>query len=137
MKKKAYLTTLPDFIEIQRASFCWFLEKGLSKILVPKEYVFGKFLAQDVFNAETGEVFAEAGDERRRRRSSDRAAGPRGHREIRPERASCQLPRRARREGRGGQAPNATLAGGGRRGSGASGGAAEGAAAADGGGGPQ
>ena len=33
MKKKAYLTTLPDFIEIQRASFCWFLEKGLSEEL--------------------------------------------------------------------------------------------------------
>jgi len=40
-----------------------FLEKGLSKILVPKDYVFGKFLAQDIFNPETGEVFAEAGDE--------------------------------------------------------------------------
>jgi len=33
MKKKAFLTTLPDFIEIQRASFCWFLEKGLSEEL--------------------------------------------------------------------------------------------------------
>jgi DNA-directed RNA polymerase subunit beta len=29
MNKKAFLTTLPDFIEIQRASFFWFLEKGL------------------------------------------------------------------------------------------------------------
>jgi DNA-directed RNA polymerase subunit beta len=33
MEKKAFLTTLPDFIEIQRASFCWFLEKGLSEEL--------------------------------------------------------------------------------------------------------
>jgi len=33
MKKKAFLPTLPDFIEIQRASFCWFLEKGLSEEL--------------------------------------------------------------------------------------------------------
>jgi DNA-directed RNA polymerase subunit beta len=33
MKKKAFLTTLPDFVEIQRASFCWFLEKGLSEEL--------------------------------------------------------------------------------------------------------
>lgn len=33
MEKKAFLTTLPDFVEIQRASFCWFLEKGLSQEL--------------------------------------------------------------------------------------------------------
>ena len=33
MSKKAFLTTLPDFIEIQRASFCWFLSKGLSEEL--------------------------------------------------------------------------------------------------------
>lgn len=33
MQKKAFLTTLPDFVEIQRASFCWFLEKGLSEEL--------------------------------------------------------------------------------------------------------
>jgi DNA-directed RNA polymerase subunit beta len=33
MNKKAFLTTLPDFVEIQRASFCWFLEKGLSEEL--------------------------------------------------------------------------------------------------------
>jgi DNA-directed RNA polymerase subunit beta len=33
MIKKAFLTTLPDFIEIQRASFCWFLSKGLSEEL--------------------------------------------------------------------------------------------------------
>ena len=29
MNKTAFLTTLPDFVEIQRASFCWFLTKGL------------------------------------------------------------------------------------------------------------
>ena len=40
-----------------------FVEKGLSKILVPKEHIFGKFLAEDIFNTETGEVYAEAGDE--------------------------------------------------------------------------
>ena len=33
MNKKAFLTTLPDFVEIQRASFCWFLSKGLSEEL--------------------------------------------------------------------------------------------------------
>jgi DNA-directed RNA polymerase subunit beta len=33
MNKQAYLTTLPDFVEIQRASFCWFLLKGLSEEL--------------------------------------------------------------------------------------------------------
>ena len=27
---KTYTTTLPDFIEIQRKSFCWFLSQGLS-----------------------------------------------------------------------------------------------------------
>ena len=30
---KAFLTTLPDFVEIQRASFCWFLTKGLREEL--------------------------------------------------------------------------------------------------------
>ena len=33
MNEKAFLTTLPDFVEIQRASFCWFLAKGLSEEL--------------------------------------------------------------------------------------------------------
>ena len=33
MNKKAFLTTLPDFLEIQRASFCWFLNKGLTEEL--------------------------------------------------------------------------------------------------------
>ena len=33
MNKKAFLTTLPDFVEIQRASFCWFLSKGLTEEL--------------------------------------------------------------------------------------------------------
>ena len=33
MNKKAFLTTLPDFIEIQRASFFWFLNKGLTSEL--------------------------------------------------------------------------------------------------------
>ncbi len=27
---KTYITTLPDFVEIQRKSFCWFLSQGLS-----------------------------------------------------------------------------------------------------------
>jgi len=31
MKNKAFVTTLPDFVEIQRASFCWFLSQGLSE----------------------------------------------------------------------------------------------------------
>ena len=29
MTQKAFLTTLPDFAEVQRASFCWFLSQGL------------------------------------------------------------------------------------------------------------
>jgi hypothetical protein len=33
MNKKAFLTTLPDFVEIQRASFCWFLAKGFNLLL--------------------------------------------------------------------------------------------------------
>ena len=28
--KKIYLTTLHDFIQIQKTSFCWFISKGLS-----------------------------------------------------------------------------------------------------------
>ena len=44
MNKKAFLTTLPDFVEIQRASFCWFLSKGLSEEL-------GKFSSiTDLYN---------------------------------------------------------------------------------------
>lgn len=31
--KKVFLSNLPDLIEIQKASFCWFLEKGLAKEL--------------------------------------------------------------------------------------------------------
>jgi len=31
MKKDLnYITTLPDFIEMQRVSFCWFLSQGLT-----------------------------------------------------------------------------------------------------------
>ena len=33
MNNKAFLTTLPDFVEIQRASFCWFLSKGIREEL--------------------------------------------------------------------------------------------------------
>nr|YP_009675024.1 RNA polymerase beta subunit [Rhizochromulina marina]QDH81875.1 RNA polymerase beta subunit [Rhizochromulina marina] len=33
MQKKAFLTTLPDFVEIQRSSFCWFLLHGLREEL--------------------------------------------------------------------------------------------------------
>ncbi len=40
-----------------------FSEKGLKRISVPYEFLFGKFLSEDVFNSDTGEVFAEAGDE--------------------------------------------------------------------------
>ena len=32
-------------------------------ILVPDESVYGKYLAKDIYNNETGEIFAEAGDE--------------------------------------------------------------------------
>ena len=28
-----YITTLPDFIEMQRVSFCWFISQGLSEEL--------------------------------------------------------------------------------------------------------
>ena len=33
MNNSAFITTLPDFLEIQRSSFCWFLSKGLSEEL--------------------------------------------------------------------------------------------------------
>ena len=33
MKKNAFLTTLPDFVEVQRSSFCWFLSRGLTEEL--------------------------------------------------------------------------------------------------------
>lgn len=39
MNNKAFLTTLPDFVEIQRASFCWFLSKGLRNELESFSYV--------------------------------------------------------------------------------------------------
>ena len=32
-KHKTYITTLPDFIEIQKTSFCWFISQGLSEEL--------------------------------------------------------------------------------------------------------
>ena len=40
-----------------------FQEKGLEKINVPTEELFGKYLAQDIYNVKTGEIFAEAGGE--------------------------------------------------------------------------
>ena len=40
-----------------------FTENGLTKILVPIEEIHGKFFSKDIFNAETGEIFAEAGEE--------------------------------------------------------------------------
>ena len=30
---KTYITTLPDFIQIQKTSFCWFISQGLSEEL--------------------------------------------------------------------------------------------------------
>ena len=38
-------------------------EEGLAEILVPNEELTGRYLAGDIINEETGEVFAEAGDE--------------------------------------------------------------------------
>ena len=40
-----------------------FLIKKLESILVPKEAIYGKYLAKDIFNAESGEIYSEAGDE--------------------------------------------------------------------------
>ena len=40
-----------------------FLKAGLKNILVPKDYILGKFVSKDIFNKDTGEIFAEAGDE--------------------------------------------------------------------------
>ena len=40
-----------------------FIENGLTKILVPIEEIHGKFFSKDIFNEETGEIFAEAGEE--------------------------------------------------------------------------
>ena len=39
------------------------LDKKIKKVLVPDEFIFGKFLAKDIYNQETGEIFGEAGDE--------------------------------------------------------------------------
>ena len=35
-----YITTLPDFIEMQRVSFCWFLSYGLTNELLNFSSVF-------------------------------------------------------------------------------------------------
>ena len=32
-QKKIFISNLPDLIEIQKTSFCWFLEKGLEQEL--------------------------------------------------------------------------------------------------------
>ncbi|MAJ24057.1 MAG: DNA-directed RNA polymerase subunit beta [Rickettsiales bacterium] len=40
-----------------------FIEKGLERILVPIEEIYGRFFSEDIFNESTGEVFAEAGEE--------------------------------------------------------------------------
>ena len=40
-----------------------FEEKKITNILVPDEAIFGKYLANDLFNNETGEIYGEAGDE--------------------------------------------------------------------------
>ena len=37
-------------------------EDGLENLLVSDEEVIGRFLAEEVFNVETGEIYAEAGD---------------------------------------------------------------------------
>ena len=38
-------------------------EEGLKQLLVPNEELFGRYLALDMVNGETGEIYAEAGDE--------------------------------------------------------------------------
>ena len=40
-----------------------FIENGLTRILVPIDEIHGKFFSQDIFNEDTGEIFAEAGEE--------------------------------------------------------------------------
>ena len=40
-----------------------FTENGLTRILVPFDEILGKFFANDIFNKQTGEIFAEAGEE--------------------------------------------------------------------------
>ena len=40
-----------------------FIEDGLKTIIVQEEELFGKFLSGDIINEETGEIYAEAGDE--------------------------------------------------------------------------
>ena len=40
-----------------------FIEKKLKHILVPEKSIHGKFLADDIYNQETGEIYGEAGDE--------------------------------------------------------------------------
>ncbi len=40
-----------------------FAEDGLKDYLIPAEQLIGKYIAQDVVNGESGEIYAEAGDE--------------------------------------------------------------------------
>ena len=40
-----------------------FIDNGLKRILVPIDEVYGKFFSEDIFNQETGEIFAEAVEE--------------------------------------------------------------------------
>ena len=40
-----------------------FIENGLKKILVPVEEIYGRFFSNDIYNQETGEIYAEAGEE--------------------------------------------------------------------------
>ncbi len=40
-----------------------FINSNLKNILVPREHILGKFISKDIFDAETGQIYAEAGDE--------------------------------------------------------------------------
>ena len=40
-----------------------FEEKKIKNIIVPEESIYGKYFAKDIYNDDTGEIFAEAGDE--------------------------------------------------------------------------
>ena len=40
-----------------------FIENGLNRISVPVDELHGRFFSEDIFNQETGEIFAEAGEE--------------------------------------------------------------------------
>ena len=40
-----------------------FIENGLTRILVPQDEIYGRYFSNDIYDEETGVIFAEAGEE--------------------------------------------------------------------------